>query len=265
MQQAYDYIAEASDLADVLSNCTDQIFNLETQFKSWTINDIVGHLYMFDLAALKALECPKIFQKFFAPIANGMDNGLSLRECQYRFLGSLTHRALFKRWKKISHTLGQAYSNADPKQRVKWIGPEMSAMSSITARQMEIWAHGQEIYDALGIIRPAKDRIRNICHLGVATFGWSFHNRGLIAPQKQPYVRLKSPSGTVWEWNNPEAESWVVGDALAFAQVVTQVRSIDDITLKVKGPAAQKWMSIAQCFAGAPENPPKKGARFVQN
>ena len=61
MQQAYDYIAEASDLADVLSNCTDQIFNLETQFKSWTINDIVGHLYMFDLAALKALECPKIF------------------------------------------------------------------------------------------------------------------------------------------------------------------------------------------------------------
>ena len=123
-------------------------------------------------------------QKKFAPIENGMDNGLSLRECRYRFLGSLTHRDLFKRWKKISHTLGQAYSNADPKQRVKWVGPEMSAMSSITARQMEIWAHGQEIYDALGIIRTAKDRIRNICHLGVATFGWSFHNRGLIAPQK---------------------------------------------------------------------------------
>ena len=59
MQQAYDYIAEASDLADVLSNRTDQIFNLETQFKSWTINDIIGHSYMFDLAALKALERPK--------------------------------------------------------------------------------------------------------------------------------------------------------------------------------------------------------------
>ena len=55
------------------------------------------------------------------------------------------------------------------------------------------------------------------------------------------------------------------GKALAFAQVVTQVRSIDDITLKVKGPAAQKWMSIAQCFASAPENPPKKGVGFVQN
>ena len=74
-----------------------------------------GHLYVFDLAALKALESPKKFTS----IANGMDNGLSLRECQYRFLGSLTHRALFERWKKISHALGLAYSNADPKQRVK--------------------------------------------------------------------------------------------------------------------------------------------------
>jgi hypothetical protein len=55
------------------------------------------------------------------------------------------------------------------------------------------------------------------------------------------------------------------GNALAFAQVVTQVRSIDDATLKVKGLAAQKWMSITQCFASTPENPPIKGTRFVQN
>ncbi len=94
--------SEASDLADVLSNRPDQIFNLETQFKSWTINDVVGHLYLFDVTALKALEGPKKF----TPIANGMDNELSLQECQYRFLGFLTHRALFGRWKKISHTLG---------------------------------------------------------------------------------------------------------------------------------------------------------------
>ena len=265
MQQAYDYISEASDLADVLSNRSYQIFNVETQFKSWTINDVVGHLYLFDVAALKTLEGPKVFENFFAPIADGINNGLSLRDCQYKFLGALTHHALFERWKIISYTLGQAYAKADPKQRVKWIGPEMSAMSSITARQMETWAHGQEVYDALGIIRPTKDRIRNICHLGVATFGWSFHNRGLTAPQKQPYVCLKAPSGTVWEWNNPETENSVVGNAIAFAQVVTQVRNVHDTTLKVKGTAAKKWMAIAQCFAGAPENPPPKGARFVQN
>ena len=55
IQQAYDYTAEGSDLAYISPNRPDQILNLETRFKSWTINDVVGHLYFFDLATLKAL------------------------------------------------------------------------------------------------------------------------------------------------------------------------------------------------------------------
>ena len=55
------------------------------------------------------------------------------------------------------------------------------------------------------------------------------------------------------------------GNALAFAQVVTQVRSIDDTTLKVKGAAAHKWMSITQCFASTLENPPIKGTKLVRS
>ena len=27
---------------------------------------------------------------------------------------------------------------------------------------------------------------------------------------------------------------------------------------------AHEWMSIAQCFAGPPEDPPKKGSRFTK-
>lgn len=41
----------------------------------------------------------------------------------------------------------------------------MSARSCITARQMETWAHGQEIFDALGVVRRDGDRIRNVAHL----------------------------------------------------------------------------------------------------
>ena len=43
--------------------------------------------------------------------------------------------------------------------------------------------------------------------------------------------------------------------------MVTQVRSIEDTDLEVRGPAATRWMEIAQCFAGPPENPPAKGQR----
>ena len=43
--------------------------------------------------------------------------------------------------------------------------------------------------------------------------------------------------------------------------MVTQVRNIDDVNLNVKGEIAKEWMSIAQCFAGAAEQPPKPGLR----
>ena len=53
----------------------------------------------------------------------------------------------------------------------------------------------------------------------------------------------------------------VRGDAVDFCQTVTQVRNVADTRLEVTGPVANQWMSIAQCFAGGPVDPPKPGAR----
>jgi len=55
----------------------------------------------------------------------------------------------------------------------------------------------------------------------------------------------------------------IEGNAEDFCQVVTQVRNIVDVNLNVVGEIANEWMSIAQCFAGPPEQPPKPGARFT--
>ena len=137
----------------------------------------------------------------------------------------------------------------------------MSALSSITARQMETWAHGQEVFDALGAERVNADRIKNICHLGVLTFSWTFKNRQMSAPEPVPFVNLTSPSRENWEWNDNQSKSSIRGDAVEFAQVVTQVRNIQDTSLVVIGHSADQWMSLAQCFAGAPINPPTKGSR----
>jgi len=53
----------------------------------------------------------------------------------------------------------------------------------------------------------------------------------------------------------------VEGSAVDFCHVVTQGRNIADVNLKVLGEVANKWMSIAQCFAGKPEDPPAPGLR----
>jgi len=142
-----------------------------------------------------------------------------------------------------------------------WFGPEMGVASFAAARQMEVWAHGQDIYDLLRIRRPSHDRIRNVCDLGVRTQGWSFRNRGLDRPAP-PHVTLIAPSGASWEWT-PQGEDSISGPAEDFALVVTQRRHIDDTDLRVEGEGARAWMEIAQCFAGAAATGPAPGVRKV--
>jgi uncharacterized protein (TIGR03084 family) len=116
----------------------------------------------------------------------------------------------------------------------------------------------------LGVARLETDRIKNIVHLGVSTFGWAFINRGQSIPEPAPFIELTSPSGALWSWNEPQPNNRVQGQAVEFAQVVTQVRGIADTKLSLTGETAQNWMQIAQCFAGPPEAPPAKGTRFTK-
>ena len=145
--------------------------------------------------------------------------------------------------------------------RAPWFGPDMGIRMMATARQMETWSHGQDIYDLLRVTRTNTDRIQNICHIGVRTFGWTFVNRQLEIPSPIPYVRLESPSGAIWEWNEPSETDAVIGKAVEFAHVVTQGRNIAETNLDAQGSSANAWMNIAQCFAGPPETPPSVGKR----
>jgi len=264
MQQAEDFRREAITLAALLEPLDESAFDTRTQFKSWSINDVIGHLYMFDVAALKTLESRAAFADFFAPIAKQMQVGASLVEAQVPWLNGLKGRALFSAWQETASHVADAYATADPKARVAWAGPDMSVKSAITSRQMETWAHGQEIFDTLGAERVESDRIRNICHLGASTYGWTFLNRNLPVPDPAPYVCLTGPSGAVWEWGAPQDANAVQGSAVDFARVVTQVRNIADTDLQMAGKAAQDWMEMAQCFAGVPEDPPKTGVRHIK-
>jgi uncharacterized protein (TIGR03084 family) len=164
------------------------------------------------------------------------------------------------KWHDFYLEMARRFVVAEPRKRVPWAGPTMSVRSSITARLMETWAYGQAVYDLLGEIRNEADRIRNIAVLGINTFSRTFTNRGMAVTPDAPYV----PSGPVWEWGQAAQASSVEGSAVEFCQVVTQVRNIADTNLKVVGSSAAAWMSIAQCFAGPPEDPPAPGTRFTQ-
>lgn len=266
IQEAQDFRDESSTLYALVKTFDDKDFAKPTRFKDWTTNRVLRHLHMWNRAAQLSLEDPEGFQAFYGNLMHQMRDGLQvMADMESDFCSGYAGKQLLETWKQAYEETADAFASADPKTRVKWAGPDMSARSSITARQMETWAHGQAVFDRFNLRRQESDRLRNIAFLGVNTFAWTFVNRGQPVPAEAPKVSLTAPSGAIWAWHADSSVGLIQGSATEFCQVVTQTRNILDTSLEVRGEVATLWMSQAQCFAGPPESPPQPGTRGLQN
>ncbi len=262
MQQIDDFRTEVAELAAILAPLPESAWATPTQFKAYTIADLVRHLHQGDHMALTSAERPAEFDALLAERRRKRAAGLTLHAEARQSFGHLNGADLLAAWRATAEQLPARLSALGPDARLKWAGPDMGVRMFVTARQMEVWAHGHDIYDVLGLHRVPTDRLENIAVIGVRTFGWTFANRGEPVPPAVPRVYLTAPSGGVWQWHEGSTAGSVTGSALEFCQVVTQVRNIADTELVVTGDIAARWMSIAQCFAGSPESPPPPGSRF---
>jgi uncharacterized protein (TIGR03084 family) len=263
LDQAVDFREESDALFALLDMLSEAHWSRATQFKQWTPNDIVAHLHIGNYAADLSLQSADAFAALARTMAEARRTGRR-RDAAHEWLGGSKNRELMLRWRNYYREMSDRFALAEPKRRVKWFGPDMSVLSSISARLMETWAHGQAVYDLCGQTRRDHDRIKNIAIIGINTFGWTFSNRGMEPPGVRPNVRLIAPSGALWEWPQPSSDDLIEGMATEFCQVVAQTRNIADASLRVTGTTATAWMAFAQCFAGPPENPPPPGTRFRQ-
>ncbi len=258
MQQAKDFFAESVELHTLVAENAASKMETPTLFKSWTINEIVRHLHFWNVMATCQITDESRLQDVLKVVGSNLGQ---LRDIEHNYFDGLSGTSLLTAWYEGIKTTSDQFSAIDPKQRLEWAGPSMSARSSITARLMETWAHGQAIYDVLGIDRVNTDRIKNIVILGINTFHWTYKVRGETAPGPMPYVALTAPSDDEWAFGDDNTTDYIKGPADAFCQVVTQTRNVKDTPLQVRGAVASDWMSKAQCFAGLPETPPGVGQR----
>jgi uncharacterized protein (TIGR03084 family) len=75
---------------------------------------------------------------------------------------------------------------------------------------------------------------------------------GLTPPQAPIFVEVTAPDNTMWTWGPADAEQRVTGTALDLCLVATQRRHRSDTGLVAVGPDADRWLDIAQAFAGPP-------------
>lgn len=258
-----DLLDEYRALAAFCATLSPDEWNRVTAFYGWTPWDEIAHLLYFDETALVSVTEPERFALEANELSARMAAGEEISVIARTNYGALDGTALLARWSSAHETLVEKLAFADPKARLGWYGPSMSARSFATARLMETWAHGQDIWDVMRLRRPSSLRLKHIAHLGVSTFGWTFVNRGLPVPQSTPFVALTATDGSTWTWGDVTSAHRVSGSAEEFCLVVTQRRHVCDTALKYTlGPAAA-WLAIAQCFAGPPADGPAPGVRHI--
>lgn len=244
-----DMEAEGDDLDGLVSGIGADQWRLPTPSPGWTIAHQISHLASSAALATLAATDPAAFAARRAELGSGFNETIEAGAAE--FAGSQPEE-LLAHWRETRSGLQSALAAVPAGQRVPWMVTPVSPATMAGVRMMELFGHGQDIADALGVERQATDRIQHVARFGVRTRDYAFLTRNLAVPAEEFLVRLVAPSGAEWAWGPEDAAQSVSGPALDFCLLVTQRRHRGDLSLAATGPDADRWLDIAQAYAGPP-------------
>jgi uncharacterized protein (TIGR03084 family) len=244
-----DLRAESDELDALVAPLSADRWAEPTPAPGWTIAHQIGHLLWTDRVALTAVTDQTRFADLLAAASA---NPTGFVDAGADELAAMPPTQLLSEWRLTRTRLHEALLTVPEGRKLPWFGPPMSAASMATARLMETWAHGLDVADALGVKRLPTARLRSIAHLGVRTRDYAFVINGLTPPAEPFRVELRAPDGRSWSWGPPAAAQRVSGSAEDFCYLVTQRRPLSTLDITADGADAQRWLDIAQAFAGPP-------------
>ncbi len=249
LQVVADLRAEGDALDGLVAPLGEQAWRTATPAAGWDIAHQVAHLAWTDEVAVKAATDKQAWDEV---VLQAIEDPEGFVDTEATRLAALSPAELLDRWRRARAALAETLLALPEGTKLPWFGPPMSATSMATARYMETWAHGLDVAEALGVTPTPTDRIRHLVHLGVRTRGFAFSVHQLDAPAEEFRVELTAPSGETWVYGPEDAAQSVRGPAYDFCLLVTQRRHRDDLDLVATGPDADRWLDIAQAFAGPP-------------
>lgn len=257
-----DLRAESDDLDALVAHLPADRWADPTPAPGWTIAHQIGHLLWTDRVALTAVTDEAGFAELMTAAAA---NPAGFVDDAATELAAVSPAELLTDWRVTRGRLHEELLAVPDGRKLAWFGPPMSAASMATARLMETWAHGLDVADALGVIRPATQRLRSIAHLGVRTRDYAFIVNNLTPPAEPFLVELRGPSGDTWSWGPSDAAQRVTGSAEDFCFLVTQRRALSTLDVNAVGEDAQRWLTIAlpPGFLRRSPSPPRSARRYA--
>ncbi len=202
-----DLLAEGADLMALVEPLDAEAWLTPTPAAGWSIRDQVTHLARFDDLARLAITDPDRFRAELPDLAEA--EGMVDRAAEADRAVSGPDALVWLRTSR--QALTDAARASDPRLRVPWYGPDMTVVSSITARLMETWAHGQDVADALGVERVATDRLRHVAFICARTVPNSYVARGCRCPTSRCGSSSWGPAATPGS-SGPKAPPTWCGD-----------------------------------------------------
>ncbi|WP_409186065.1 maleylpyruvate isomerase family mycothiol-dependent enzyme [Amycolatopsis sp. VS8301801F10] len=231
-----DLLAEGDDLDAVVSAESD--WSRPTPAEGWTIGHQIAHLAATDANVVLAVRAP---EKFAAALEEDADAVAAE--------GAARPRAeLLADWRAGRAEAAAVLGEIPLDQAFPWYGSQSSATLAVALRLMETWAHGQDIFDTVGVEHRPTDRLKHIAALGVAARGLSFYAAQLPLPTEPIRVELTGPDGAVWGWGPDDAAQRIRGSARDFCLRITQRRTLDETGLAAIGDDAKTWLQNARIF-----------------
>lgn len=243
-----DLRAESDDLDRLVADLPPSEWAAATPAAGWTIAHQIAHLWWTDQVSVLAVTDEDAFA---ATLAEAWKNPLGFVDVAAEELAQTPPAEMLAQWRATAPPC-TTHSKVADGRKLPWFGPPMSAASMASARLMETWAHGADVADALGVRREPTARLRSIAHIGVRTRDFAFTLHELTPPTDVFHVELHAPDGSLWTWGPGDAVQRVTGSAEDFCLLVTQRRPLRELDVQAVGEDAQKWLTIAQAFAGPP-------------
>jgi uncharacterized protein (TIGR03084 family) len=242
-----DLTAEAAEVDALVADLAEAEFDTPTPAPGWPVRHQLGHLaFIFRIAGLSAAQ-PEAFVAMTKSLKGGFETAVNAALEDYIHDPA---EVLLTRWRAEKDAGIKALAAVPGDQLVPWLVNPLPPYVLACAGMMELFGHGQDIADGLGVRPVRTDRIKHLVGFAVRVRDFGYEARNLKPPAEEFRFELTGPSGALWAFGPEDATQRVTGSAEDFCLLVTRRRHRYDLDVRASGTLADQWLDVAQAYRG---------------